>query len=1091
MSTPSLTLADKPHIIIRASAGSGKTYQLSNRYLDLLHRDAAPATILATTFTRKAAGEILERILRRLAEAATNPEERARLAQALKPATGPHRELTPGRVQEMLKTLCRSLHRASVSTIDSFFHRIASCFRHELKLPPDPKLVDGSDALATRLRLQAIEAMLGDEDVDLLIDLLKRLHHDQTRRTVTQAIDDIVGTLYDTYRTTRREHWHQLDAPSPLAAEEVMTLIDQLEDLLAAADNKPLVKALGNARQRALQSDWKGFLSSGLPPKILADPIEPVFSGKPVTDAQLEVFTPLIAHAKAVLLTYLDRQTQATYDLLHRFDGHYTRLRQQQRLLLYSDLPFKLAHELPRHDETLLTEICYRLDGSVGHLLLDEFQDTSFDQWRVLAPFAQEVTAHGDGSRTFFCVGDVKQAIYGWRGGRAELFDQIPEQLNLSADAQVTLDVSRRSSQIVLDVVNRVFHSLPASQAWTAGETDRAEAAAWAGDFREHHAFDRKLRGHVEFIASPPIEKKKSNADYAADPGNDADEDDSLPEEYESFVADRIAGLHRNMPSQSIGVLVSTNKAAAPLLDHLRALGVDASAEGRSQFTGDPAVEAVLSALRLADHPGHTAAAFHVLNSPLASIIGLRSMHPRDAAATALHIRTRIVARGFAGVLASWARDLAPSCDQGSARRLLQLIELADRYEIDATARLGPFVEAVEHADFEEPSTSPVRVMTIHKSKGLEFDIVVLPQLDKRMGNLSRNDGVTILREPNTDEVLAVYRGTSDTVRKLSPVLRQAHEQERMRRLRDDLCMLYVAMTRARHALHLIAPPVSQNKTGLGSRGLRDQSFASLLRHALCDDPEAQDPDGNQTLYTHGDSQWCAASIAEPVAVKQTVPASPRIDRSEQAEPAGPRAWRIVSPSSLHQQGRRSIGDLLVITPDEARSRGTLIHAWFQQIQWLDDQTPPPSDEALAQAAARTPPIPTADWLASQIEAFRRMIAQPGVRQCFAAPTLATGQQVDLWRERPFAVRLNNELLRGSFDRVAIIRQGGKPLRAELLDFKTDRLRGSRELSDRINTYRPQIEAYRNGLAAMLNLPRNNITASLLFVETGRRQEIQ
>ena len=1100
MSTSKLTISDKPHIVIRASAGSGKTYQLSTRYLDLLYRHAEPQTILATTFTRKAAGEILERILRRLALAATVESEQIALAKALTPEDGMTlAPLSRARSQQMLVSLCRSLHRASVSTIDSFFHRIASSFRYELKLPPDPKLVDSNDALAVRLRTQAIEAMLSDEDLDLLIDLLKRLHHDQTGRSITQALDDIVSQLYDTYRVTEQHHWQQLDAPAPLPLDAVSELVNQLGSLLATATTKPLVNAIEQGRDSAMHSDWLAFLKKGLPAKILADPMNPMFNRKAIDADLLSVFVPLIEHAKATLLTYVARQTQATYDLLHRFDAHYIRLRQQQRLLLYSDLPYKLAHELPKRDDALLTEICYRLDGSVSHLLLDEFQDTSFDQWRVLGLFAEEVTAHSDGSRTFFCVGDVKQAIYGWRGGRAELFNQIPAQLNLTADAQVTLDVSFRSSQTVLDAVNLVFNSVPSSPAWTTGESDREEASKWAKDFRAHEAQQKKLQGHVQFITTPAIVK-------ANDDGNHADtssefvpegESDSLPAVYESFVADHIANLHRARPQQSIGVLVTTNKAAVPLLSRLRELGVDASAEGRSHLTDDPAVEVILSALRLADHPGHTAAAFHVLNSPLASIIGLRSMRTRDTASTALAIRSQMLAHSFATIVGQWIQKLAPSCSTTSARKLLQLVELADRYEIDATARLGPFIDAVEHADFEEPSSSPVRVMTIHKSKGLEFDIVVLPQLGKKMGQITSNDGVTILRDPDTDEVQAIYRGTNKDVRSLSTSLEAAYEQERMRRLRDDLCMLYVAMTRAKQALHLIAEPVRATKNGLSTRGLRDQSFASLLRHALCDEPDSEDPAGNQMLYEHGNANWHAsAKVATPTPVKTAAPADKLSDQRKATGtaplPEVPRSRRIVSPSSLHQQAHRSIEDILALHTSEGQSRGTLFHRWLEQIQWLGDKQFIPSDDQLMNVARSVVPArkDSDAWIAQQINTFRATLDQPNVQRAFSPPSIKSGQTIELWRERNFAVHLGDDLLRGTFDRVVIIREKQRPVRAQLIDFKTDQIHTESAKQLRADHYRPQIDAYRDALSVMLGLPARQITASLLFLHDGQQVQM-
>src|SRR5690606_33260183 len=145
------------------------------------------------------------------------------------------------------------------------------------------------------------------------------------------------------------------------------------------------------------------------------------------------------------------------------------RLRREHGLLLFSDVPLMLARMMPAgpgDDRPTLEPLYYRLDGRVQHLLLDEFQDTSPPQWSILRPFAEEIRAgagsarEGGPRRSFFCVGDVKQAIYGWRDGCAEVFDQVVADLHLPAGAQETLATSRRTAPVVLDVVNEVFENI-------------------------------------------------------------------------------------------------------------------------------------------------------------------------------------------------------------------------------------------------------------------------------------------------------------------------------------------------------------------------------------------------------------------------------------------------------------------------------------------------------------------------------------------------------------------------------------------------------------------------------------------------------
>ena len=124
------------HTLLRASAGSGKTYQLSTRYLSLIHRHAEPSEVLATTFTRKAAGEVLGRVITRLADAVVDNGKRRELVDSLEAP-----DLTQDQCRRMLRGLTGSLHRLSISTIDGFFNRMAQSFRYELDLPAEGRVV--------------------------------------------------------------------------------------------------------------------------------------------------------------------------------------------------------------------------------------------------------------------------------------------------------------------------------------------------------------------------------------------------------------------------------------------------------------------------------------------------------------------------------------------------------------------------------------------------------------------------------------------------------------------------------------------------------------------------------------------------------------------------------------------------------------------------------------------------------------------------------------------------------------------------------------------------------------------------------------
>jgi ATP-dependent exoDNAse (exonuclease V) beta subunit len=487
---------------------------------------------------------------------------------------------------------------------------------------------------------------------------------------------------------------------------------------------------------------------------------------------------------------------------------------------------------------------------------------------------------------------------------------------------------------------------------------------------------------------------------------------------------------------------------------------------------------------------------FHAAHSPLAPIIGLDRASPVHAAAA---IRRALLIDGYGPTLSSWGRALTPSCDGRSVRRLTQLVELAERYESDATLRSDDFVAYAQATPVEDPNPAPIRVMTIHKAKGLEFDIVVLPELTKLMGRVD-SQSVYVLRGDPTGPITAIYRAAGKTARSLSPQLADGYAQELSRRLQDDLGSLYVAMTRARHALHLIVPALKPTQNGQpGKCGLTNACSAAILRQALRPADLAETFDGGQMLYSHGDPAW-SDHVTSPARPSVPPPPPPVAARAPSSPPAAAalsagRSWRRVTPSSLESAGVVRISDLLDLEPPAPRIRGSIMHAWFAQIEYLDPAAPPPDADALRSSAVQAVPPATPideDWLVGVMAQFQEMLARPARALLDSLSRPQTGDPAvtyELWRERAFAVRLGDRLLAGRFDRVMVYRRGGLPVRAELLDYKTDRLEpGGADAA--AEPYRPQMQAYRQALCAMLGLPAARINTALLFVTAGVRHEV-
>ncbi len=1053
------TKADFPNLVIRASAGTGKTYQLALRFIGLLAAGARPDEILATTFTRKAAGEILDRVLFWLARAAADDGERTKLAAAIG-----DKSLSSQRCRELLTTTLRRLHALRVGTLDSYFLQVATSFGQELGLPPGWSICDEqADAL---LRDEAIELLLSRGKLSDLLTLVHALTKGAATRSVSRLARDTVTSLLELYRETTPEAWQKITVCKGLEP-------DEQEELLAAIallplDGKQMEKARAADVERFRASDWEAFIGTGLASKVLSG--ESVYYKKPLPPELIKLYERLLKHVESILVGQVARQTEATHDLLVRFAEHYHALQLDERALRFSDVTFRLA------DATAAMEperLAFRMDGGVRHLLFDEFQDTSPVQWRVLKPLAQRLTSGGG---SFFCVGDAKQAIYGWRGGVAEIFDALDGQLqSLTGD---TLAQSYRSSQPVIDAVNVVFQHLA-----THPNLDKQTepVARWQQAFPAHSTARSDLAGHVTLSVAPQAtEEEQSVLTF-------------------QHTAERVSECLASVPRASIGILVRTNTAVARLIYELKVRGIQASEEGGNPLIDSPAVELILSLLKLADHPGDRVARFHVAKSPLGESMGLRDYLDNTVASRlGQKIRRQLLDDGYGPTVFAFARQLAPSCDERDRSRLQQLVELAYEYRSASTLRTSDFLRLVETKRIADPQAADVRVMTIHQAKGLEFDVVFLPELEHRL--VGQPDRFVAGRPGPTESVNVVCRHADKTVRQFFPTeLQKLFDDDMCLEVSEGLCVLYVAMTRAVHALHMIIAPAKASEKSL------PKTYSGFLRATLAAGKPAV---GSALLYEHGDPQWGQAFRREgktpvPLVPTSTSPASIQLAPAAKERERG---WERLSPSGLEGGARVAGASLLQAKSSVAFGIGTLFHAWLAEVAWLDDGLP--DDEKLQRIAVwlRGHNSFSSAQLAGHIARFREQLTAKSItevlsRRFYDSPAKlglkmnswpAAGVEIVAHRERSFALQQDQKLLTGSMDRLVIIRSGGKAIAADVLDYKTDDIDAGdkRALAEKVAFYQPQLDAYRGAAGELLQIDPKQIGGRIVFLNCGIVQSI-
>jgi ATP-dependent exoDNAse (exonuclease V) beta subunit len=393
---------------------------------------------------------------------------------------------------------------------------------------------------------------------------------------------------------------------------------------------------------------------------------------------------------------------------------------------------------------------------------------------------------------------------------------------------------------------------------------------------------------------------------------------------------------------------------------------------------------------------------------------------------------------------------------------------MAHAYDRGATLRPADFVARVRTQRMSDPNRNAVRVMTIHQAKGLEFDAVVLPDLDGTM--FVTPPAVLVERETPMSAPTRVVRYPNARDRVAFADLETLYDAHAERTVVDALSVLYVAVTRTARALYMVVAPARENEQSLRA------THAAVLRGALAAKKPAP-PD--TVLFEHGDPNWHRSLAAVGSKPEEKV-----VDlRFHTASSVRQRVLPRVSPSMLEGGETQKLKDRLRLDTGAAARRGTIFHAFFERIEWLEQGVP--DDAALAAIASRAGCRPTD--ASDMIRAFRAMLDHADIARALRKSSFeGDGRRAQVFRELPFAIRDGEGILTGSIDRVVVRRDlTGLAVDAHVFDFKSDGVTDD-TLDSKVQLYTPQLRAYQRPVERLFRLKPEHVRSTLLFVRHGR-----
>ncbi|WQS47266.1 RecB-like helicase [Helicobacter pylori] len=745
---------------LKASAGSGKTFALSVRFLALLFKGANPSEILTLTFTKKATAEMKERILDYLKILQKeNLESGKEKSQNILKELEEKYHLDPSLVRNSAQKIYQRFLSAEIkiSTIDAFFQSILRKFCWFVGLSANFEVNEDTKAHQRQLNEGFLSALNSEQFEELSVFIAQCLSYDSyTSDSILERLRFLKNKLY-LFDPNKKEP--AFDEEGFL--EKLRSLNNQIQSIKTASDRA----------KTAIKCDsFRGFLNSSLTwleKKSEYQSFKKLKSEIPTLESECE-------EIENDLKRYYEAKETAIFKKFPKFIQLYDKATSKIQALDFDAIKDKVHVLLNGYEEMPAEFFYFRLDSKIAHILIDEFQDTSLNDYKILAPFIDEIKA-GIGQakwhRSVFFVGDVKQSIYAFRGSFSSLFESVSKDFYHD-----NLEFNHRSAPLIINYVNTIF-----KKAYQNSPTAYLEQK-YPKTSQNKHATDGYVKVSLvaddrELLLNQVLQEAKNLLDHHIDP-------------------------------KDITILCATNKDALEIKNYLqeRLSAIRPSTESSARLSQLVESKIIKNALEyaLAEEPYKPFYKHSVLK--LAGYL-----HDDAIALPGFNPKKESVA-GFVWKIMEQFKlyeEPAQNC-----------LELAIGCE-DA----NDFLEKLEAKEIASFNPKGAQIMTIHKSKGMQFPYVIVCE---RLGNPKSSHANQLLEEYNGAELVRLYYRMKNR-EVVDKDYARALNKEEAAKDHEEINAYYVAFTRAELGLIVVAKDKKESKKESKNKTMREQlDLASL-----------------------------------------------------------------------------------------------------------------------------------------------------------------------------------------------------------------------------------------------------------------------